>query len=266
MAAREYAFTLTPGSSSRTRSLAISCAAVAAVCVLSSTVVMRELVGAPTARAATPTTVTAAAPATVNAATPTTANAAPPATVNAASLTTANAGALTTLNAATLTTLNAATLMTGNAAATTTARTWALEPRWWSGEIKQSLQSAAIVPDSELTFTKGYRLRLAARQSTQPLTQQAAQPANPPAQVATVPTAENQNGRTATAVRKTTTVAHTEMPTVRRMSATQADQPANPLARFDVGSRALAYDEQRPSERGLALRSAPSRRLFGTLY
>src|SRR5215813_1555057 len=52
MAAYEYGFTLTPGNSSRTRSLAISCAAIAAVCVLSSTLVIRELVGTPTARAA----------------------------------------------------------------------------------------------------------------------------------------------------------------------------------------------------------------------
>jgi hypothetical protein len=57
------------------------------------------------------------------------------------------------------------------------------------------------------------------------------------------------------------------MPTVRRVNATQVDPPANPLARFDTGSRALAYDEQRPRDRGVAAyRSAPSRGLFGTLY
>src|ERR1700759_4220516 len=76
MAAREYAFTLTPGHSSRTRSLAIACAAIAAVCVLSSTLVMRELVGGPTARAATPAT--AAPVAAVVTPTPTAAAAAAP--------------------------------------------------------------------------------------------------------------------------------------------------------------------------------------------
>src|SRR5262249_44833083 len=54
MAAHEYAFTLTPGNSSRTRSVAIACTAIAAVCVLSSTLVMRELVGAPATRTAAP--------------------------------------------------------------------------------------------------------------------------------------------------------------------------------------------------------------------
>jgi hypothetical protein len=207
MAAHEYAFTLTPGSSSRTRSLAIACAAIAAVCVLSSTVVMRELAGTPTARAAAPTTVQAATAAT--------------------------------------------------------ARTWALEPRWWSGQISQIKLQAPKVRDSELTFTKGYQLSLAARQATQP----AAQPASPSTQIAAGPIGDSQYGRTATVRKPTTTVAHTEMPTVRRINAAPADSPADPFARFDVGSRALAYDEQRPRDRGVAAyRSAPSRGLFGTLY
>src|SRR5262245_17331302 len=93
MAAHEYAFTLTPGNSSKTRSFAIACTAIAAVCVLSSTVVMRELMGAPT---------------------------------------------------------------TARTAVTTTARTWALEPRWWPGEITQILRPAATMPDSDFTFAKGY--------------------------------------------------------------------------------------------------------------
>jgi hypothetical protein len=53
---------------------------------------------------------------------------------------------------------------------------------------------------------------------------------------------------------------------VRRINATQLEPSADPFARFDVGTRALSYDEQRPSERGFAYRSAPSRGLFGTLY
>jgi hypothetical protein len=217
MAAHEYAFTLTPGNSSRTRSLAIAGAAIAAVCVLSSAVVMRELVGTPAVRAAA---ATVAIPAT----------AAIPATPTLAAV-----------------------------------RAWTLEPRWWPSEIKQILRPAATMPDSELTFAKGYQLRLAARQAARPAAQQPDQPASAPAQVATGPAAESQPGRLAT-VRKATSVAHTDMPPVRRVNATQVDPPADPFARFDTGTRALAYDEQRPSERGIAYRSAPPRGLFGTLY
>jgi hypothetical protein len=210
MSAYEYAFTLTPGGSSRARSLTIACAAIAAVCVLSSTVVMRELVGAPSARAASALT------------TP---------TPTAAPATTATA-----------------------------ARTWTLEPRWWPGEIRQVIRSTAAVPDSELTFAKGYQLRLAARQ--------VGQPESPPTQLATtVPSADTKPSRPAATVRKATTVARTEMPEIRRVSATRIDGPADPFARFDVGTRALAYDEQRPSERGVAeIRRTPPRDLFGTLY
>jgi len=210
MSVHEYAFTLTPGGASRGRSLTIACVAIAAVCVLSSAVVMRELVGSQPVRAAT-----APAPAPAPAA-------ASPA-----------------------------------APASTTARTWPLEPRWWPGEIRQSARPAPTVPDSELTFTKGYQLRLATRQGTQP----AAQPATP--QVGTTAPAESPSSRTAATARKPNTVAHTDMPEIRRVSVT----PANPLARFDVGTRALAYDEQRPGERGFTdIRRTPPRGLFGTLY
>jgi hypothetical protein len=147
-------------------------------------------------------------------------------------------------------------------ATVTTARTWALEQRWWSGEIRQPKPQAPTVSDNELTFTKGYQLRLAARHATP----QATQPASPPAQIASAPTVDSQSVRTATSVRKATTVARTEMPGLRRVNATQVDPPAGPFARFDTGTRALSYDEQRPSERGVAYRSAPSRGLFGTLY
>ncbi len=218
MSAYNYAFTLTPGRSSRTRSFAVAGAAITAVCVLSSTVVMRDLVATQPARAAT-----VAIPATATA------------------------------------------IATAAAPPTTKARTWALEPRWWPGEIRRIVQPAVGVPDSELTFAKGYQLRLAARQATQP----AAHPANLPAQVAiNGPSAESQPGRTATPARKASTVARTEMPIVQRVSATRSEPSADPFARFDAGSRALAYDEQRPSTRGgIAYRPAPpSRGLFGTLY
>jgi len=241
MAAHEYAFTLTPGNSSRTRSTTIACAAIAAVCVLSSAVVMRELAGAPTARAATATTAIPAAPivATVTPAAPIVA----PATPAAPAITTAPPS--------------------------TPAQTWTLEPRWWPGAVSQIKRAAPAVLDSELTFTKGYQLRLAARQATQPAAQtlsapaQLLQPAS--AQVAVGPTVENQNARTAPRKAATTT-AQTETLIVRRINATQAEPYADPFVRFNVGTRALSYDEQRPSERGFVYRSAPSRGLFGTLY
>jgi len=213
MPAYEYAFTVTPGRSSRVRSLTIAGAAIAAVCVLSSTVVMRELVGTPTARAAI---APAASPV------PTTTPAATVAPV----------------------------------------RTWALEPRWWRGEIRQIVRSAPTVQESELTFTKGYQLRLAARQ----VGQSVAQPAAPPAQVATTtPAADPKAARPAATVRKATTVAHTDTPEIR--PAARIEGPGNPFARFDVGTRALAYDSQRSSERGVAdVRRTPPKGLFGTLY
>jgi len=220
MSAYEYGFTITPGRSSRVRSLTIAGAALAAVCVLSSTVVMRELVGTPTARAAI-------APVTVP------------------------------------------TAPTTPAATAAPARAWALEPRWWRGEIRQIVRSAPTAPtaappvqESELTFTKGYQLRLAARQVGQP----AAQPATPPAQVATTtPAVDPKAARPVAAVRKPTTVAHTDTQEIR--PAARIEGPGNPFARFDVGTRALAYDSQRSSERGLAdVRRTPPKGLFGTLY
>ena len=52
------------------------------------------------------------------------------------------------------------------------------------------------------------------------------------------------------------------------MNATPVERAADPFARFDVGTRALGYDQERPGERGFVYRSAPppSRGLFGTLY
>ena len=237
MAAHEYAFTLTPGNSSRTRSLAIAGAAIAAVCVLSSTLVMRELVGAPTARAAA-----VPAPAPISTAAPI----ATPAPIRLATV--------------------PATPQTPPTVAVPTARTWALEPRWWSGEIKPLplLRPAAVTPDSDLTFAKGYQLRLAARQATQP----AASPASPQVEIATGATAEPQQARTATAARKTAPIAPADMPPVRRVNVTPVEPAADPFARFDTPTRALGYDQERPSERGFVYRSAPppSRGLFGTLY
>ena len=233
MAAHEYAFTLTPGGSSRARSVTIACAAIAAVCVLSSSVVMRELVATQPARAV----------AAATAATP----------------------------------------------IVTTARTWALEQRWWPGQIRQSARpttpatttatasapatttatapapATAAVPDNELTFAKGYQLRLAARQATQPAAQPT-QPASVPAPVvANAPSSDSQSGRVATTVRKPSTLARTETPIVHPVSATR-EQAADPFGRFDAGSRALAYDERRERSFPQYRPAPPPRGLFGTLY
>jgi hypothetical protein len=134
MPAYEYAFTLTPGGGrSRTRSLAIACAAVVGVCALSSAVVMRELVGAPIARAAS------VAPAS-----------------------TARTLASNTLVSGTL----ASSALVSSALVSST---WALEPRWWPVELREAAQQAArparTSPDNELTFARGYAQREAARQA-----------------------------------------------------------------------------------------------------
>jgi hypothetical protein len=222
MSTYEYAFTLAPGGASRARTLTIAGVAIAAVCVLSSVVVMRELVAAQPARdLLVPPAVTAA-------------TAAPVASAPVASAPV-------------------------TAAPVASAKGWALAPRWWQGEIKQivrpaaSASAAASVPDGDLTFAKGYQLRLAARGVDQPAQMLAVAPA----------------ARTAPAVRKAITVARSETPEIRRVSATRVDPPADPFAGFDAPARprALAYDEQHGNERGFAeVRRAPPKGLFGTLY
>lgn len=222
VAAYEYGFAPAPGGWSRARSVTVACAAIAVVCVLSSTVVMRELVATQPARAA------AAASAPI---------------------------------VATAATIPAAPRV-ATAPTVTAAHTWALEPRWWSGPTRQTVRptTTATVPDNELTFTKGYQLRLAARQATQPATP----PSVPAPVVATASTAERQSGRSANTMRKPSTLAHPETPIVHPVSTTIAD----PFARFVGGNRAMAYDEQRTRERGFPrYRPAPPPRgLFGTLY
>ena len=188
MPAYEYAFTLTPGGGrSRTRSLAIACAAIVGVCALSSAVVMRELVGAPIARAAS------VAPAST-----------------------------------------ARTLASGTLAASTLASsTWALEPRWWPGELRQVTQplarQASTRTDNELTFANGYAQRVAARQAAAAAARVA---------VTDQPPADSQSGRAMPPVRKASTIAHNDAPPVIRRV---FDQPE----RYDVPSRALAFDDDR---------------------
>ena len=212
MAAYDYAFTLTPGNRSGIRTFAVACAAVVAVCALSSTMVMSELVQAPAAHATM-------APVPPIRTTPARATSAQTATV-------------------------------------ASARTWAVQDRWWPGEIRQLTRQPPIIPDSELTFTKGYALRLSARQAAP------AAGAETNAPVAGVVTSPPTPGpvRAATDIRKaTTTVANNARRDPR------VDAPADRSGRFDVGNRSLAYDEQRSSL--LAQRHGDTfGRLFGRIY
>jgi hypothetical protein len=208
MAAYEYAFTLNPRGTHKARSFAIAGAAIAAVCVLSSTVVMRELIGAAPAQA----TIAQVPPATV---TPTPAAVTP----------------------------------------VISAQTWALEPRWWPGTIRQAGLPAPTVLDSDLTFAKGYAQRVAARQAV--LTAHVA---------SSEPASESLAGRKAI-VHKPTMVASTALnsntntntntATAHRAPAPRVDTASDRAGRYDLGGRTLAYDEPRPSRHG---------ELFGSLF
>jgi len=131
------------------------------------------------------------------------------------------------------------------------------QSRWWSGETQQATRrastmperQASTVPESDLTFAKGYSLRLAARQA-----------ASATGPVATAPSSESQFGRSAIVVRAAATFARTGgAQNPRRLAAAHTDAP-------DVGSHALAFGEQRPSQRGSAERlGGPFASLFGNL-
>jgi hypothetical protein len=206
MSRYDRAYILTSGGPVGARSFCIVAAAIVAICVLSATPVMRQLVGSPSASATT----------------------------------------------------------------AATAPTWDFQSRWWSGEVKQVTQlteltrqaatvpgrQASTVPESDLTFTKGYSLRLAARQ-----TAFATRPA------ASGPSSESQFGRSAIVVRTAGTVARVNgAPSQRRVAATHTDAPVDRPDAPDVGSHALAFGEQHPSQRGFAdSPGGPFRSLFGNL-
>jgi hypothetical protein len=209
MSRYDHAYILTSGGPVGARSFCIVAAAIAAICVLSATPVMRQLVGSPSASATTATTAA-------------------------------------------------------------TEPTWDFQSRWWSGEVKQVTQlteltrqaatvpgrQASTVPESDLTFTKGYSLRLAARQ-----TAFATRPA------ASGPSSESQFGRSAIVVRTAGTVVRVNgAPSQRRVAATHTDALVDRPDAPDVGSHALAFGEQRPSQRGFAdSPGGPFRNLFGNL-
>src|SRR5262245_9699683 len=106
-----HSFTFAPGAPTGARSSSALCAAVAAVAILSGTVVMLQLSGPPSA-GATPVADGPVAP------------------------------------------------------VAPTAKTWDLEPRWWSGNVQRVEQPAVpstaptriAVAESDLTFAKGYQL------------------------------------------------------------------------------------------------------------
>jgi hypothetical protein len=141
------------------------------------------------------------------------------------------------------------------------------QSRWWPGETQQVTRQASTVPnrqpstvpnrpaptvpESDLTFAKGYSLRLAARQAAS-----ATQPVSGPS-------SESQFGRSAIVVRKAITVARIDgAPNLRRVSAL-VDRPG-PL---DSGSHALAFGEQRPSQRAFAEpQGGPFASFFGNRY
>lgn len=151
--------------------------------------------------------------------------------------------------------------LVGSAPARATTAVTALasdfQSRWWPGETQQATRrastmperQASTVPESDLTFAKGYSLRLAARQA-----------ASATGPVATAPSSESQFGRSAIVVRAAATFARTGgAQNPRRLAAAHTDAP-------DVGSHALAFGEQRPSQRGSAERlGGPFASLFGNL-
>jgi hypothetical protein len=152
--------------------------------------------------------------------------------------------------------------LVGSAPARATTAVTALasdfQSRWWPGETQRVTRQASTmperqpstVPESDLTFAKGYSLRLAARQAAS-----ATRPVSGPS-------SESQFGRSAIVVRNATTVARADgAPNLRRVPAL-VDRPG-PL---DSGSHALAFGEQRPSPRAFAEpQGGPFASLFGNL-
>ena len=137
--------------------------------------------------------------------------------------------------------------------ASTASLDWALEARWWGGgDTREANWRIAPRPDNDLTFAKGYELRLAARQAAAAT------------QVAAVaPPAEAQPDKAAT-------VAHAEavpLPKPRRVAVARIDPPVERPTRFDPRAATLAFGEQRPSPQAFfAAPRNPFSGLFGSTY
>jgi len=157
----------------------------------------------------------------------------------------------------------------------TSSKAWDLEPRWWGGETHvaqpapaasqapipaapaatPARTAAADVPESELTFTKGYALRLAARQAAGQVTDQVAELA---------PAAEGKAGTARPAVvARNVTAPVRPAATPRSLAPTPVAAPIEPPAATDAGSQALAFDEPRGFG---APHAAVFPNLFGRLY
>jgi hypothetical protein len=151
----------------------------------------------------------------------------------------------------------------------TAAKGWDLEPRWWGGETRHVAQPAAPsttptpspapahtaeVPESELTFTKGYALRLAARQAAGQVEQVAE----------LVSAAEGKAGVAHPAVVARNIAAPIRAaaaPAPRSLAPTPVAAPIEPAP--DAGSQTLAFDEPRGFG---APHAAVFPNLFGRLY
>jgi hypothetical protein len=193
-------FTFAAGASTRSRSSSAACAAVAAVGIISGALVTLQLSSPPAASAPT----VAAAPIVQ---------------------------------------------------ITPTAKTWDLEPRWWGGDERRVEQVAPAAPattpsampartaaadvpavaESDLTFAKGYALRLAARQAT--------------GQVAAIaPSTEGKTGaaRPTVVARNTTAPARiVAAPTTRALAPPLSLAPSVEPAPANAGGQTLAFDEPR---------------------
>jgi hypothetical protein len=153
---------------------------------------------------------------------------------------------------------------------TQTAKGWDLEPRWWGGETHSraaqpapaatpsatpARSAAAEVPESELTFTKGYALRLAARHAAGQVDQVAD----------LAPAAEGKSGIARPAVVARNVVAPVRAaaaPAPRSLAPTPVAAPIESPA-SDAGSQTLAFDEPR----GFGTpHAAVFPNLFGRLY
>ncbi len=129
--------------------------------------------------------------------------------------------------------------------AKTPVAAWALEPRWWPGELPQAVRSVSTRTEPDLTFSKGYAQRVAARAAQAARIASLAQPA------------EAQLGRPAIVTPKPSLVARAETrQDLHRLAAASSETDG-------LGDRtgALAFDDpSRPRE------SSVPRGLFGTLF
>lgn len=134
-----------------------------------------------------------------------------------------------------------------SAHAKTPALAWELEARWWPGEVPQAAQPAPARTEADLTFSKGYAQRVAARQAAQA------------ARLASLAPTETQLGRPAVIAPKASAVARGDNPQEpRRAMVTSSDITVHRDG-LDFRTEALAFGEPQP-------RGAAPQNLFGNLF